>query len=201
MLKISRKEFISLLIFLSTPVIWTILVMIPVIFSELKLTPRVFSIKLDNVFLMRHAEVDTTGPVFIISKLLYNSLTIVKGEFLSFLAYFSPRFFFHAGDGTRFSPNIVEPISTMMFPFWVYGLVLSVKNKKRAILIGYLLSGLIAFMFGKREFSFLWIMLPFQVYFIYIAIAALSSNKLVRIYLGFAIIYNLFLLGRLFFMS
>ena len=150
-----------------------------------------------QVLAMRHAEVDSSGYLFVVSKLFYNKLSVFISEFLSFLSFYSPRFFFQAGDGTVFSPNIVEPIVFLLFPFWVYGLFLNIKNKRWWLLAAYLSAGLFAFLFGKRELSFLWPVLLFQLYFIHTGIKTLLPHKITKVYLGVTLLYGIFLLGRI----
>jgi len=146
---------------------------------------------------MRHAQIDSTGPVFVLSKVLYNKALLFVDEILVFTSFLSPRLFFQSGDGTVFSPHGVDPIAFLLFPVWAYGLLCSIRDRKWLVIIGYVSFTLIAYLLGKREFSFLAPVLVFQMYFIYIGIHAIVKHKAARIYLAVSACYSFFLLGRL----
>lgn len=207
MLKKYKAYFALFLIVVGSPVLGTLLARIGLASAQWLTADTAIPAKvnlffseraIEPVYFLRHAQTDAGGVVFIISKLLYNRILVFISEFLAFMSFFSPRFFFQAGDGTVFSPNTVEPIAFMLLPFWLYGLLLSINKRKWWILAGYVFSTFVAYLFGKREFPFLIFTLLFQFYFIYVGILALIHFKRTRLYLGLAIIYSIFVVGRLF---
>jgi len=204
-----HRKYVFVVIVLSSPVIWTLISHFPELVYEWVNAFNNLSDKLNFLFSsssvapihsMRLAQTYTSGPVFILSKFFYNRVLLYVGEFFTFQSLFSPRIYFLAGDGTPFSPNIVEPVSVLMFPFWVYGLFTSIKDKRYRVLGSYVLSVFIVYLVGRRQFSFLLLVLIFQLYFVYKGVMMSISLKSARLYLGLSVVYGLFILGRLIFL-
>lgn len=88
-------------------------------------------------------------------KLIYNPGLNYLNEAFNYFYYLSPRLYFHAGDGTQFSPAHVDPIPVVLIPGFIIGLVISLKQR-RWVPIG-LLFGLsfIAYWVGIRNFALL----------------------------------------------
>lgn len=132
------------------------------------------------------------------SRLFYNKGLVLVDDAFSFLTYFSPRFYFQAGDGTNFSPSNTEPLAVPLFFFWVIGVISLIKTSRFRPLLAVLIFGIIAFFAGQRNFAFLF---PVLALYLYISFLGIESVKNVRtrniIYIAFAV-YGLFLLGRMF---
>ncbi len=119
---------------------------------------------------MSWANRDSGREQTLYSKLFYNKGSIIVDEFFSFLSFFGPRYYFQSGDGTIFSPGKVEPIPVLLFPFWLMGLSMFIKNKRVGIVLLYILLVFIVFLLGKFELPFVWPVIVFNIYLSYFAL-------------------------------
>ena len=124
----------------------------------------------------------------LISKIYYNKAYVLADNFFSFLSYSTPRPYFQSGDGTKFSPRGVEPVAGLLFPFWIFGLISLIKEKKLKPILWTLGITFFAFLLGQRNFAFL---LPVLIIYVYIA-----SKSLNKKYLAGILIYLIFIIGR-----
>ncbi|AKM82824.1 hypothetical protein A2422_02545 [Candidatus Woesebacteria bacterium RIFOXYC1_FULL_31_51] len=186
----------TLLLIILTAGFWWNLFNLKSIVLEWKMAPSYFKKNISSIFssdnLMKIQEVRWNAfgneKEDLLSKIYYNKVYVMLDNFFSFLSYTSPRPYFQAGDGTRFSPSGVEPIAGILFPFWVLGLISLIKNRNFKLIFWTLGISLFTFLLGKRNLAFL---LP--VLLIYINIASKSVN---RKYLILAVLYMLFIIGR-----
>lgn len=176
-----KKRTFKLIVFLS-PEFWWLVFKLPSILSEWISIPNYFFSRLQNIFteerlvnigIMRWANLDS-GILKILSKFMYNRAMILVDEFFGYLSYFSPRFYFQSGDGSKFSPPGIEPIPLILFPLFVLGIVESVRKKSLKIFLLLILFALIPFILGTRSFAFLW---PMAALYIYISSVGVSTLK------------------------
>ncbi len=152
---------------------------------------------LANALEMRQTNMYGSGVIFYLSKLLYGKPILYISEFISWLSYFSPRFYFQAGDASLFSTRFVEPIVFLLSPIWVFGFFTSIKLRKFKVIVLYVAFTLLAYMSGKREFAYLLPAIMFMIYFIYLGSTRLLPTRWFRRYLAVSVVYGVYILLRL----
>jgi hypothetical protein len=191
-----KKKINFFLILLLTAGIWWNLFNIKNIILEWKDIPNLVKNNLSLIF-----SLDNQAKLYevrwnafgmkkenILSKIFYNKGYILVDNLFSFLSYTSPRMYFQAGDGTRFSPPNVEPLAGILFPFWVIGIIFLIKKNKFKPIVLTLLFSFLAFLIGIRTFAFL---LPILIIYTFIASEVLNKK-----YLIFIVSYLIFIIGR-----
>jgi hypothetical protein len=128
-----------------------------------------------------------------LSKILYQKLDLVPKEMFEFSEFISPRFYFVTGDGSQFTPSRVEPISTLLFPFWLVGILQLIKQKKFKPLLLAIGVAFIAYLAGKKDFGFLWPNLIIFTYIANIGIELFPTNYKKGLSL-FLIVYGIYIL-------
>lgn len=191
-----KKKINFFLILLLTAGIWWNLFNIKYLFPEWKNIPNLVKNNLSLIFspdnqvklyeVRWNAFGENKGNL--LSKIFYNKGYILVDNLFSFLSYASPRMYFQAGDGTRFSPLNVEPLAGILFPFWVIGIISLIKKNKFKPIVLTLLFSFLAFLIGIRTFAFL---LPILIIYIFIV-----SDVLNKKYLIFIVSYLIFIIGR-----
>lgn len=127
-------------------------------------------------------------------KLIYNPGLNYLNEVFNYFHYLSPKFYFHAGDGTNFSPANADPISVLLIPAFIIGLVSTIKQQ-RWIPIGLLLTlTFIAYWVGIRNFALLF---PSALIIYYLSAVGISQLpiKYSSSYTTIIIIYTLYSLS------
>ncbi len=194
-LKSSFKEL--LLLFVVSPVFFWTIWHLPLFVSEWS---KIFSYTQGNLSsilakdkLQYVEDMRWNSPL---SGLIYNKGLVLVDDFFSYLSFFSPRFYFQAGDGTGFSPPSVEPVAGPLFVFWVLGLISFIRKKNFRFFALLFILGLPAFLAGRRNIAFL---LPVLLLYIFIAYEGiknfLSSKNKKFIFIAY-VVYSLFLIGR-----
>ena len=131
------------------------------------------------------------------ASLIYNKGFVLVDNFFSYLSFFSPRYYFQAGDGTNFSPPAVDPIAGLLFLPWVFGVVYFLARNNFKIFWVLTAFGLIAFLAGKRNLAFLSPILLIYLFLAYKGIEEKLPQKIKRSFLIGCFVYGLFLLGRM----
>ncbi len=131
-----------------------------------------------------------------VGRTFYNKLTLLVGEFFEYTSYLSPHLYFFTLDELPFSPQGVEAIPVVLFPFWALGSLLLIGRREFKPILALALFGFLAFLFGKKISVFLF---PALVANIYIAadgvLSLLKSNTRMAFVAGI-LVYGVFLLGR-----
>lgn len=196
----SKKIFFLLLIL--TPGFWFTFLQPQKVFTELSKSPKYFETKINSMFSTeRMTNLNTLKEIggerslvnIVMPEIFYNRISILVDEFFSYTSFITPRFYFQAGDGGKLSPPNTEPIAAILFPMWLFGIVVLIKKKK--FLIIYLLFGfaLLAFMFGQRDMAFLWPVLIINLYISQAGIFSINNIKLRNFYFLIFLIYGLFI--------
>lgn len=128
------------------------------------------------------------GREDLLSKVYYNKAYLILDKFFDYTTFLSPRFYFQAGDGTRFSPPGVEPIVGILFPFFVFGIIKLVKEKSWKLLFACLIFSLVAFLAGQKNLAYL---LPVLIFYVYISTLTLRSKFALVVF-----VYCLYIVGR-----
>jgi hypothetical protein len=198
----SKKHQLLLLLVL-TPFFWQLLKNSNSLIIEWSQAPVYFNSKIQNIFSQnalnyieeyRWENAKYTGSDKI-SRIYYNKSLILADQAFDFLSFSSPRIYFQAGDGSNFSPNNVEPIPIILFPFFIIGIICHLRGKNFRALLFLLALSLPAFATGQKNFAYLF---PFAIAIIYTSsvgieysLAAKSSKS---IFMLIYIIYSIFLL-------
>jgi len=187
-----------------SPGFWFLLLNFTKVITEWIRLPLYFDQKFQSVFtgerlvsmgLMRWAEIEKVGWIRIFSKILYNRFDILIDEFFGFLAIFSPRIYFQAGDGSQFSPAIVEPIPFLLFPLFIFGIIKTVSVRPK-VKWGYIFVAMTIYLSGVKNFSFLF---PIFIYYLYLASKGFGmlNVRYKKYLLPLLIVYSLFVEGRI----
>ncbi len=131
-----------------------------------------------------------------LSGIVYNKGLVLVDDFFSYISFFSPRFYFQAGDGTGFTPSSVEPVAGPLFVFWVLGLISFIRKKDFRFFVLVFLLGLPAFLAGRRNIAFLFPVLVLYIFIAYEGIRSFVSSKNKKFILIAYVVYSLFLIGR-----
>lgn len=132
-----------------------------------------------------------------LSGLVYNKGLVLVDDFFSYLSFFSPRFYFQAGDGTGFSPPSVEPVAGFLFFFWILGLISFIKKKNFRFFALLFILGVPAFLAGRRNLAYLFPVLLLYILIAYEGIKSFVSSKNKKFILAIYVVYGLFLMGRI----
>jgi hypothetical protein len=193
-----RNLFLLLLIV--SPGFWFVVFRAGLVGREWLSAPEYFERKAEAVFGaqrlgeigdLRWAQVESSGVYLLFSKAAYNRHLVLIDEFFGFASLLSPRLYFQSGDGTVFSPSSVEPVASVLFPFWIWGVFESV-GRGRRILILVLLMALFAYLGGSRSMAFLW---PVMVGYVYLASKGLRrvAARYGGVVLALVLVYSLYL--------
>lgn len=132
------------------------------------------------------------------AKIFYNKGTVVIDDFFSLTTYFSQRLYFQSGDGSNFSPERVEPLAIPLFAFWIMGILALIRNKKYTPFIAVFLLGVFAYLFGHRNFAFLFPIAAIYAGIGMYGIETLKKDSTKKFIYVFFCLYGLYLMGRMF---
>ncbi len=130
------------LILLTSPGFWQVLSQPQAFFSQAiqfpKYATQTIQSKLKNTeYNTRLQEIRWGGRALhredFLSKALYFRHILVLNEVFEFFQNASPKFYFLAGDGSNFSPRRIEPISSILFPFWILGIINLTKQQNKRV--------------------------------------------------------------------
>lgn len=185
---LTRYKNLSLPILITSAVLLNILFNSSLLINQYKQSPQFLKNKTSNIInsnkvlgigAYRWSNIDSQPVITYGSKLYYNKASLVFNEIWDFVDFFSPRFYFLAGDSTPLTPKNTEPLLTVFFPFWIFGIVFLLKNNKNKIFIFIFTNCLIAYLLGQKNLIFLW---PTLLAYAYISIIGLQNikNKLAK---------------------
>ncbi len=203
-IKNAFDEKLYWILIIISPFSWKIIFNIENVVSELFKIPLYFRARIEGIFseeklvnagLMRWAEIEE-GYMLLYSKFLYNRLTILIGEFFDLLTYYSPRFFFQSGDGSNFTPQRVEPVPVVLFPFFLYGFLIIIKKRKFRLISAYIVLGVLPWIFGVKSFSYLFPLTLVILYFVKVGFEEIKNRRRYT-YLKIVVLYGFYLLGRM----
>ena len=204
------RKFLFIFLLAVSPGFWWILFQPISVVSELQKSPVYIEKKINSLFddervvrigRLRWAHVEESEFKIFLSRAFYNKLMIFVDEFFSFTSFLSPRIYFQAGDGSGFSPPGIEPIPIILFPFWIYGILRLIKERRYRAIYLLLLFGFGAFLFGQRKLTYLWPVLLVNIYFAKEGLAAISKSR-TRTFLILGIfVYSLYIGGRALWLS
>jgi hypothetical protein len=204
--EVSRKRIIFFVFLLFSPGFWWIFFQPLAVSSELVRFPGYFREKASSIF-----SIDKLGPIQemrwnafgedkdeLISRVYYNKILILVDNSFEYLSLLSPRIYFQAGEGTRFSPPRTEPIPALLFFFWIFGLIKLMKERNFKVIMFLFISPLLAFWAGKKNLVFL-----FPTFIGYLYLASPGFDFLFRKHsrrawaIRLLVIYGLFIIGRM----
>lgn len=132
-----------------------------------------------------------------VGRIHFNKFLVYSDEIFSFLSNFSPRIYFQAGDGTGLSPPGTEPLPMLLFPFWLYGFYLIIKEKNYKVFLLGLMAGTIAYLFGRRSIVYLSPVLILYLYLATLGISKIKNRKYQTAIVKIVSLYSLFLILRI----
>ena len=194
-----KIKFLFILLLLTSPSFWLVLFHIPEALSYWQHLPQsvVTNIKSksQSQYLIYIDELRWAGRSFhrndLLSRVLYNKALFVVQEFFDFVQYAQPKLYFLAGDGSVFSPRRLEPISSLLFPFWLLGILKVLKEIKsyRLLTTIYLLGIFLAYASGQKNLALLF---PILILNVYISTVGLRDFKRV---IPLVLTYGLYITG------
>ncbi len=113
-----------------------------------------------------------------ISKILYFRHIVILNEMFEFIQNASPKFFFLAGDGSNFSPRRIEPISSILFPFWIIGITTLIREGKKKVGWLFLLFCFIGYISGHKNLVFLFPLFLLQIYICSVGVSLFGKKTL-----------------------
>lgn len=125
----------------------------------------------------------------LLSRVLYNKTLFILNEFFDFIQYAQPKLYFLAGDGSVFSPRRLEPISSLLFPFWILGILKILKNPRTLFIILYSFFMFIGYASGQKNLALLFPILILNVY-----ISALGLKDFKRV-IPIVLVYGVYITG------
>lgn len=188
---------------------WSIFLQPAALLNGISKAPSNFHQKITTIFneekvretaTLRWSNKETSGINSFLSKIFYNKLSIVIDEFFSYLSFMFPRIYFQAGDGTKLSPLGVEPIPTLLFPVWILGMVSLINQKKKKIFILLLAVAFLAYLFGQRNFVYLWPVFLVYLYICKKGYETIKSTFLRNSFLTLLLFYGIFVNLRAFYL-
>lgn len=192
-----KIKILFILLLLTSPSFWLVLFHLPQALSYWQKLPHsvVANIKSksQSQYLIYIDELRWGGRSFhrndLLSRLLYNKALFVVQEFFDFVQYAQPKLYFLAGDGQVFSPRRLEPISSLLFPFWILGILKILQNRRALFIILYSLFMFIAYASGQKNLALLF---PVLILNVYISTLGLKDFKRV---IPIVLIYGLYITG------
>jgi len=192
-----KIKILFILLLLTSPSFWLVLVHLPQTLSYWQHLPQsvVANIKSksQSQYLIYIDELRWAGRSFhrndLLSRVLYNKTLFVIQESFDFIQYAQPKMYFLAGDGSVFSPRRLEPISSLLFPFWILGILKILQNRRAFFMLFYSLFMFIAYASGQKNLALLF---PVLVLNIYISTLGLKDHKRI---VPLILIYGVYITG------
>lgn len=183
-----RHKNLSFLFLLSFVILLNIISNSSLLINQYKLAPQYLKNKTGNIInqdkilgigAYRWSNIDSQTIITYSSKIYYNKASLILTEFWDFADFFSPRFYFLSGDGTPLTPTNTEPLLTILFPFWVFGIVSLLTKNSCKIFMLIFLNCFVAYLLGQKNLIFLW---PTLLAYAYISIIGIKNikNKLAK---------------------
>lgn len=198
---ISNRWYLFILFILLSPLVWNLLTQPQQLIDTWQTVPTKIQQRGTSIvtgdFHQKFIELRWGGQKFhregIYYKIIYNPGLNYLNEAFNYLHYLKLRLYFHAGDGTNFSPAHIDPIPFVIIPAFIIGLVVIIKQQQW-IPLGLLLSfTFIAYWVGIRNFALLF---PTALVIYYISAIGISKLqfKYALTYIIIVIIYSLYIL-------
>ncbi|MBI2008143.1 hypothetical protein HYS82_00615 [Candidatus Amesbacteria bacterium] len=198
-----KIKVLFILLLLTSPSFWLVIFHLPQAFSYWQRLPQsvVANIKSksQSQYLIYIDELRWAGRGFhrndLLSRILYNKSLFILNEFFDFVQYTQPKLYFLAGDGSVFSPRRLEPISSLLFPFWILGILHLLKNRNSLrpvagiFVIPYSIFMLIGYASGQKNLALLF---PILILNVYISTLGLKNFKSIT---PFVLTYGLYITG------
>lgn len=127
------------------------------------------------------------------SRALYGHHIYALNEFFEFTQFSSPKLFFLAGDGSNFSPRRIEPISSLLFPFWIIGILSLLRQKNIKLLVIFVLCLTFGYISGHKNLAFLFPLLLTQIYICTTGLSSFSGSKYYKLLLTLILIYGVYI--------
>lgn len=201
---ISNKKHRYVLLLLLTPAIWWIFFRFNQVTDEWQKIPFYFNRKVDSVFSLSNLryildlrwETPNYDRSDLYSRVYYNKLTLIAGEFFSFLTYLSPKLYFQSSDGWKLLPSGIEAIPVILFPFWIFGILKLIKEKRLKPFLMLFIFGMAAFLVGQRNFHFLFPIILVNLCLINEGLGLVKDSKKIIFIFLILLVYSSFLIGR-----
>lgn len=192
-----KTRILFLLLLLTSPSFWLVLLHLPQALSFWQHLPQsvVANIKSksQSQYLIYIDELRWAGRNFhrndLLSRVLFNKSLFVTQEFFDFIQYAQPKLYFLAGDGQVFSPRRLEPISSLLFPFWILGIFKIIKDKKLLVPSAYCLFLFLGYASGQKNLALLF---PVLILNVYISTLGLKDFKRV---IPLVLVYGVYITG------
>ncbi len=192
-----KIKVLFILLLLTSPSFWLVIFHLPQAFSYWQRLPQsvVANIKSksQSQYLIYIDELRWAGRGFhrndLLSRILYNKSLFILNEFFDFVQYTQPKLYFLAGDGSVFSPRRLEPISSLLFPFWILGILKILQNRRALFIILYSLFMALGYASGQKNLALLF---PILILNVYISTLGLKNFKRIT---PFVLTYGLYITG------
>lgn len=128
--------------------------------NDFSLVPFYIQRHLDSIFGIANLRfiIDLRGSF--LSRFLYTKITLLILEFIKFLDFLSPKLYFQ------------NPVLFILFPFWVFGILSLIKERKFKIFAILFIFGFIGYLIGEKRVIFLF---PVEIIYILISIKGIKS--------------------------
>lgn len=192
-----KTKFLFLLLLLTSPSFWLVLTRFPQAVSYWQKLPQsivaTVKSKSQSQYLIYIDELRWGGRSLhrndLLSRVLYNKTLFILNEFFDFIQYVQPKLYFLAGDGSVFSPRRLEPISSLLFPFWILGILKIMKSRNSLFVIPYSTFMFIGYASGQKNLALLFPILILNVY-----ISALGLKDFKRV-IPIVLVYGVYITG------
>ncbi|TSC88462.1 MAG: hypothetical protein G01um101416_130 [Microgenomates group bacterium Gr01-1014_16] len=192
-----KTKILFILLLLTSPSFWLVMFHLPQALGYWQRLPQsivaTIKSKSQSQYLIYIDELRWAGRSFhrndLLSRILYNKSLFVLNEFFDFIQYAQPKLYFLAGDGSVFSPRRLEPISSLLFPFWILGILKIIKDKKFLVPSAYCLFMLIGYASGQKNLALLF---PVLILNVYISTLGLKDHKRI---IPIILIYGVYITG------
>lgn len=199
-----KVKNIFFLILLTSPGFWQVLFQPQAFFSQViqfpKYATQTIKSKLQSTeYATRLQEIRWGGRALhredFVSKALYFRHIIVINEIFEFIQNASPKFFFLAGDGSNFTPRRIEPISSILFPFWIIGVITLINKKSIKAGLLFLVFSFIGYISGHKNLVFLFPLFLLQIYICSVGVSRFGkkTHAVIGVYGIYISLMNLWL--------
>ncbi len=198
----ARHRLILLVLF--TPAVWWIFFQFNQVSNEWQKIPVYFNRKVNSVFSLSNlryiSELKWETPDYnrndFYSRVFYNKATVLVDEFFSFLTFLSPKFYFQSNDEGKLLPQGIEAIPVVLFPFWIFGILKLIKEKRSKPFLMLFIFGMAAFLVGQRNFHFLFPIILVNLYLTNEGLGLVKDSKKIIFIFLILLVYSSFLIGR-----
>lgn len=196
-----KVKLLFVILLLTSPGIWQVFFHTPAMLSEWKDLPsnivRNLASKKTSDYMTHVSELRWGGRNLhrdsLFAKVLYNRPLFVANELFDWAQFATPKLYFLAGDGSSFSPRRIEPISTLLFPFWVMGVIYLLAQRNYKFWLIFLLFVTLGYLSGRKNLAILLPVMVLNVYLGYIGLISLARNKRYSWLVGLVIVYGVYI--------